>query len=902
MKTLTGSHVNRKVACPGSPRPLRKILRRTAIVALFLALGAAVCVLSLIPALLRAGYFHEAIEAKLSALLGHPLTFDFIDIPRPDVILLKGIRIDDISPDISAIRCDEIRATFDGVVAPFGNLTTVDIAFPSATVDIDAAAIRRLLTSSPGRKGFILDIGALSLPPIKISNGVVGGRFDKERYRIASIDGSLRPGGGKGLYFFELAGEIDGAAGNSAVVAGEAVAIGNDGKITIDRFQLGTIGGSIDIAVTKEGIGDSRIEIDIPGINDNLRKILRDLTEINLTGNAAVTTRVEISEREGGAITFSGSVDNYKVDCGFVALTDAGERTAYFGTLRKGSNGRIAAADIEIDNIRALLPGEYEATAGKLILSALFPGASGDQPVKADLDLLQCAVENKRNGLGVERLNGRIRFDGSLSHDGRVVAGAAKVDAKGFEFHWGTIKEDFAQSAVELAWNGTIDAEQGRIDSRQSALTIPGIGTFAFEGWSRWGEKGGYDFEISTRNLSSETLLKKTQSSFRLLSGLTLQGPIDAMARLTGGGGETRAEGVIHGSDVSLKYGIVDAPKLFFDIPFSLQSGDGRLQPEKRFSQNGFIGCEEAIVGGAVVRGISFGVHADVNTVMLNTTAPVRLFGGELEIGNTVVTDIITHPRMTTSLAAKNIDMIKLGPLLGIHREINGTLTAFFHKIAYTGKELRLDGALDIDVFRGNVRVENILVEKRSEGAPAVSLGEIAIREISLRDLCHSFMEFGLIYGVVEGTIRDLKMIGSDPVSFEMDIYAVPRDGIEQKVNAKMVKKLVILGEGSNALDRLLYITLPNTLYYSRLGLYAILRDEKLYIRGKYYEDLESGEVKAYGADALKRGETFPRVQEYLVVGASYNRINVINLFPGKTIKFSKLIDRIKQAMSAIGD
>ena len=148
---------------------------------------------------------------------------------------------------------------------------------------------------------------------------------------------------------------------------------------------------------------------------------------------------------------------------------------------------------------------------------------------------------------------------------------------------------------------------------------------------------------------------------------------------------------------------------------------------------------------------------------------------------------------------------------------------------------------------------------------------DAALANISLEQLSKTFA-FGRISGILEGTVADLIITDVQPSQFGADLHSVDR-GTDQRISVEALNKITVLSSGQSA--GALYGGLAglfDSFRYSKLGFKAILRNDRLVLRG-----VES------------RGD-----QEYLVVGSLLPpTVNVIS--HTQTIGFSELLRRLER-------
>ena len=148
---------------------------------------------------------------------------------------------------------------------------------------------------------------------------------------------------------------------------------------------------------------------------------------------------------------------------------------------------------------------------------------------------------------------------------------------------------------------------------------------------------------------------------------------------------------------------------------------------------------------------------------------------------------------------------------------------------------------------------------------------DATLTNIDLEQLSKTF-SFGRISGILEGTVGDLIITAGQPAQFGADLHSVDRGG-EQRISVEALDKITVLSSGQSAGS--LYGGLAgffDSFRYSKLGFKAILRNDRLTLRG----------VETRGNE------------EYLVVGSFLPpTVNIVS--HTQTIAFSELIRRLER-------
>ncbi len=185
-----------------------------------------------------------------------------------------------------------------------------------------------------------------------------------------------------------------------------------------------------------------------------------------------------------------------------------------------------------------------------------------------------------------------------------------------------------------------------------------------------------------------------------------------------------------------------------------------------------------------------------------------------------------------------------------------GSLTARIPRIAYQPGELRLDGALGIEVFDGGIIVYQLrLIDPFSKARRLIA--DVTARNLDLGMLTRTFA-FGTIEGRFDADLNNLEMLGWQPLKFDARIASSDGD-YPRTLSLGALKDITALGEAGEprALERMPARS-GFSLGYERIGFGCALRNGVCLLDGVEHEG--KGVV-------LMRGTGMPSVS---IIG--YNR------------------------------
>ncbi|MCA1779599.1 MAG: hypothetical protein LC637_09500 [Xanthomonadaceae bacterium] len=143
------------------------------------------------------------------------------------------------------------------------------------------------------------------------------------------------------------------------------------------------------------------------------------------------------------------------------------------------------------------------------------------------------------------------------------------------------------------------------------------------------------------------------------------------------------------------------------------------------------------------------------------------------------------------------IDLARLTQTLG-WVEFGGRISGDFPALRYSGGVLEFDGGIQVDLFGGSARIEQMSVERPFGSLPALS-SRIEFDRLDLMLVTGAF-EFGAMSGLLSGYIHDLRLLDWQPVAFDAWFETLTGKG-DRRISQKAVNSLSNLSGGGGALS-----------------------------------------------------------------------------------------------------
>jgi len=217
-------------------------------------------------------------------------------------------------------------------------------------------------------------------------------------------------------------------------------------------------------------------------------------------------------------------------------------------------------------------------------------------------------------------------------------------------------------------------------------------------------------------------------------------------------------------------------------------------------------------------------LHGDVAT--LDRPLVLDLLDGRLEVAALEVRGLLgarerggIEWRLTGALDAVSLERLTAAfdwvPFAG-------TLSGKVPAATWSDGVLRVDGALTVKAFDGDIAIEGLRVERPFGVVPRLA-ADVRAESLSLAALTGAFA-FGNITGRLDGEVRGLLLEDWSPRAFDARLATPPGDPSPHRISQRAVENLASLGGSSGALSSV-FLRFFEEFSYDRLGLSCRLRD-----------------------------------------------------------------------------
>jgi hypothetical protein len=485
--------------------------------------------------------------------------------------------------------------------------------------------------------------------------------------------------------------------------------------------------------------------------------------------------------------------------------------------------------------------------------------------------------DNSRIG---ENLMVMGRFDLNLNRAKNSTALTGRFGAESGEILWGEFFTDLKTPKPAFEIDADYLSAEDRLDCRRCSVKLLNVGEVDTVGSvERVTQSPVLRLRARSTNFLPggffETFLQANLNrQYPVLDKLAVGGKLAFQTQLRGG-----LENLSAGGELSLEAGELrsrsndwEVGPIALNLPFLISWADAN-NTAREPARTGTFTIEKMRFGKTTVGRTSATLSLFNNELRFHQALRATIFDGELIVGNLLWPNVIGHPKqLSFSLDTKRLQLQEMTRALG-WPSFSGTLTGSIPEVQSSDTTLRTKGEIQAELFGGRVRMSRLEIENPFSTLAAIRL-DANLTNIELEQLSKTFA-FGRISGILEGTVGDLIITDGQPAQFGADLHSVDRGG-EQRISVEALNKITVLSSGQSA--GALYGGLAgffDSFRYSKLGFKAILRNDRLTLRG----------VETRGNE------------EYLVVGSFLPpTVNIVS--HTQTIAFSELVRRLERIRS----
>ena len=250
------------------------------------------------------------------------------------------------------------------------------------------------------------------------------------------------------------------------------------------------------------------------------------------------------------------------------------------------------------------------------------------------------------------------------------------------------------------------------------------------------------------------------------------------------------------------------------------------------------------------------------------------LLGGQFQVDDITFANVWSKAAaLSLSLKVDEVEIERLSQQLGLPK-VAGRLEVDMPEIHWQNELLRTTGTVSAQVFEGKIDLNKVSAEQLFSSLPSWQ-AELQLADIDLHAMSR-WLGVGMIEGTLFGEVRQLHMLGLEPLSFSAQMKTKEGEK-EQRISVKAIESIQTLGAGaaSGVLQRGI-LSFFDSFGYQHIGFQCQLKNDTFFLSG-----VESHDGK-----------------EYLVVGSFFPpRVNVVS--HNSVISWKDMVSRLKTIANA---
>ena len=570
--------------------------------------------------------------------------------------------------------------------------------------------------------------------------------------------------------------------------------------------------------------------------------------------------------------------------------------------LARSDDAQVRAANFTVANFSLRAPfrwanGELALQSGRIVGKKFSLEHAKLKSAVAQAEIGAISYDSKKPG----RVTAQVKLTGgqfastdsskvgeSLALDGAVEVTAdaqrratsivAKLTLSAGELLWGKFFGDLETQKPGVLIDAEYDRDSDRLQCRGCEIHLATVGQVNLAGSIETiSHTPELRLQARSDNLSPagffQVFLRETyHRQYPLLDKLTVSGHMAMQLQLDGAPDRLAMSGnlVLKNGGIGSKSDNWQLAGISINLPFQI-SLDDRPGEKTGTPALGSLSIESAHFGNQHLAPLTTTISLANNALRLHQPLRLTLFGGEVELRSVTWRDIIRDPKAVTfSAETKRLQLHGLTEAFNWPR-FTGQLNGAIPEVESAGNTLRSRGEILAEVFGGRLRLSKLEIENPFSDLASIKMSA-KVESIELEQLSKTFA-FGRISGILEGSVDDLVITDGQPSQLRADLHSVERRGVDQRISVDALNKITVLSSGQEA--GALYGGLAgffDSFRYSKLGFKAVLRNDRLILRG-----VES------------QGE-----KEMLVVGSFLPpTVNIIS--HNQEIGFSELLRRLER-------
>ncbi len=645
---------------------------------------------------------------------------------------------------------------------------------------------------------------------------------------------------------------------NSILSAGGKCVVSN-GNFQLPNIQL----TGIDLSTTFTLDYPNQITLSSKFINGNLQYNNAQYTINKLISN--IKTNIDLSQT--GILLFRSQIN-----------TNISDPASINGAIDLKSK-IVKETSINIDNInckkfsetyKAIIPEKYKEWSVNggfsldVIIETPIDKVVNNKPRKintsSNLSFSKLKFSSPDYEYFGEGISGNIKMSSNTDYYFSEIYFNVNGTLDPFLIQLGTFTTDMKGRKSHLSIDGNYDIHKKHLTEINSTLSLDSLGAFNASGnIMNLSDKPQIDMKVEANELSNnalfETFVKDTvEYSNPQLFNSEIGGDSNAGFHVKGNKNNLSVDGHVNINGLNFEYGNTSIEGVNINLPVSIvypRSGASIQKSGIPDSQYGNIQFRKLSYGPLEIDGIQFHPIIISNNLFIKDPFHIQVFDGIIDVENLSVENAINNDRnIKIEFQINNINLTEVASTYKL-TPFEGTLNSSIMSFQQHKQKLYSKDEIKINLFGGDITISNLTLNNYLKTMREIGFS-VEVKRLNLGKMSDTFREWGNITGIINGHIKNFKLVAGEPSSFELEMQTEKHPDIKQTVSTKFLKNFVP-GIG-NVLDK---VGLTNY-KYSVMGLRARLENDYIKLKGAVREG--NKELFMKGAGMKKLEIVFPNV------------------------------------------
>ena len=516
------------------------------------------------------------------------------------------------------------------------------------------------------------------------------------------------------------------------------------------------------------------------------------------------------------------------------------------------------------ETFKSLIPEDYKDWSfnGNISIDSTidYVDKSQKMTVITDVSLYKLKFASPDYDYFGEGINGHIKIDTHVDNGFNRFSVYADGTLNPFLIQLGEFTTDMKNRKTHLSFSSNYDVNKKLLSEIKGSLSWNNTGEITVtEGVLSLTDNPHIDMNIEMKILSNaaffETFVKDTiQYSNPALFNSRIDGESHARFSIIGAKNALAVDGHISTKELNFRYGNINTEGLNIDLPISIAYPCSTTLIRKQDvhdSQYGTIQFNKLSYGPLEIKDIQINPIVISNNFFIKDPMKIPVFDGSIDLRNVSVENAINHDRkIKFEFQFNDINLKNMTTTYNL-TPFEGTLNSSIVSFQQQGQKLYSKDEIKVKLFGGDITISDLTLNNFLE--PMTEIGFSAeVNHLDLGQMSNTYREWGNITGIINGRIKDFRLVAGEASSFEIEMKTEHYPEVKQIVSTKFLKNFVP-GIGK-VLDK---VGLTNY-KYDIMGLHARLENDYIKLQGAVREG--GKELFMKGAGMKKLEIVFPNI------------------------------------------